>query len=66
MTEYVFAMMEGWAERQRVAWAELAWSKGEIDPALLREAQVRADCYRELPGSSLEDWQAIEEQLSDA
>ena len=66
VTEYVLGLMRGWAERQKAAWADMAWREGDIDPLLLREAQVRADCYRELPDSSLEDWQAIEEKLSDS
>lgn len=65
VTEYVFDMMRKWADRQKAEWADLAWTNGEIDPLLLKEAQVRADCYRELPESSIEDWQAIEEKLGD-
>ena len=65
VTEYVFSLMSGWAEQQKAEWAELAWTGNEVDPLLLREARTRADCYRELPNSSLEDWQAIEEKLND-
>ena len=66
VTQYVLGLMERWAERQKQEWAEMAWSEGNTDPMVLREAQVRADCYRELPASTLEDWQAIEGKLSDS
>jgi hypothetical protein len=66
VTEWVMAQMLGWAKLQKQRWADIAWDAEEVDPMLLREAQVRADCYESIPASPLEDWLSIEEQLSDA
>lgn len=66
VTEFVLKQMKAWAEVQQSEWAAIAWQKGEIDPLLLCEARTRADCYNEIPDSSLADWLAIEEKLSDS
>lgn len=65
VTEYVFGLMERWADRQKDEWANLVWADGQLDQARLIEARVRADCYRALPESDLSDWQAIEDKLND-
>lgn len=60
VTEWVLAMMKKQADSQKAMWAELAW-KGDLDPLLHKEAQVRADCYAAMPESSYEDWMAIDD-----
>lgn len=63
VTEWVFACMKKQAEAQKAKWADMAW-KGDLDPLLLKEAQVRADDYLALPESSFEDWKAIDDTES--
>lgn len=60
VTEWVFACMRKQAEAQQTKWAEMAW-QGDLDPMLLKEAKVRADCYLALPESAFEDWKAIDD-----
>lgn len=60
VTEWVLACMIKAANSQQSKWTELAW-KGDLDPLLLKEAQVRADCYAALPDSSYEDWEALDD-----
>lgn len=59
VTEWVLARMASMAAQQKTRWAELAWEKGEVDPLLLCEARVRADCYRAIPDSTYDDWKAL-------
>lgn len=65
VTEYVVGLMRRWAERQQAEWGAQAWDAENIDPLFLKEAKTRADCYRTIPDSTLEDWQSIEEKLDD-
>jgi hypothetical protein len=58
VTEWVVACMNKQAAAQKAKWAEMAW-EGDLDPLLLNEARVRADCYLALPESSFADWKAI-------
>lgn len=60
VTEWVFACMRKQADAQKSKWSELAWD-GNLEPLLLNEAKVRADCYRALPDSAFEDWKAIDD-----
>lgn len=60
VTEWIMGQMRAFADQQKAKWAELAW-KGDLDPLLLKEAQVRADCYRAIPESSFDDWRAIDD-----
>lgn len=48
------------AAQQRDKWAGLAWD-GDLNPLLLNEARVRADCYGAIAGSSFDDWKAIDD-----
>lgn len=58
VTEWVLAVMRKMAARQRAEWSELAW-QGDLNPQLLTEAKVRADCYLAIPESAFDDWKAI-------
>ncbi len=60
VTEWMLACMVKHADRQKAGWLDLAWT-GDLDPLLLKEAQVRADCYRAIPDSSFDDWKAIDD-----
>jgi len=60
VTEWVIACMRKAAARQQAEWLALAWG-GNLDPLLLNEARVRADCYLAIPDCSFEDWKAIDD-----
>lgn len=60
VTEWVMDRMRAMAAAQKGKWAEMAW-QGNLDPALHREANVRADCYLAIPECTYEDWKAIDD-----
>ena len=60
VTEWVLACVEKHAGALKDKWAEKAW-QGDLDPLLLNEARVRADCYLALADSAFEDWKAIDD-----
>lgn len=59
VTEWVMGAVAKFARQQKDRWAQAAWENGELDPALLAEAKVRADCYLSLAESDYSDWKAI-------
>lgn len=60
VTEWVMAVMRAHAGTMKAKWADIAW-EGGIDPDLLNEARVRADCYLAIPNSTLDDWKALDD-----
>lgn len=60
VTEWVLACMRKMAGSQQAAWSQMAWG-GNLDPQLLTEARVRADCYLAIPESAFNDWKAIDD-----
>lgn len=63
ITEWVFGLMCQHGASQKDQWAEMAWG-GKLDPLLLCEARVRADCYLALPETTYEDWKAIDDSAN--
>jgi len=60
VTEWVMAQMIKFAGQQKELWAQEAWA-GDLSELLLNEARTRADCYKAIPESNLEDWIAIDD-----
>ena len=61
VTEWIMQQMRAMAANQKAIWAESVWKDETLDPLLLREARVRADCYLAIPESTFEDWKAIDD-----
>jgi hypothetical protein len=61
VTEWVIALCMRHAVSMQDKWAAQAWESGTLSPEAFLEARVRADCYRDLAGSSYEDWKAIDD-----
>ena len=61
VTEWVLALCLKHSDAMQGRWGAMAWESGELNPQAFLEARVRADCYRDLAGSTFDDWKAIDD-----
>lgn len=61
VTQWVLKAYEQMAAEQHKAWNECSWEGGHCDSFVLQELRVRADAYRSMAESNLEDLAAAHE-----
>lgn len=61
VTQWVFGLVEKYADKQKAAWVEQSWEGNSPDPLALAELRTRADAYRALTETSFEAWQEVDD-----